>query len=513
MSTSMPYQEKEIKYLESSLLSNLDEKFFFKTLGHAVKENFSCDRVIIFKNIDDGFPVFVADSEDRDIFPYVMEQGKGVSGHVIRTSHSYYSNNVFRDPIFHGVKESEGYDAELCVPVIIDGQIMATVHLQNKISHHDFSQKHINQVKGFLNHLSRPLSNMQMYLTAKHLSQSLKKERYQGPIEGSPYAVQDFKIVGQCSEMNEVFNVIERLSYGRATTNLPPILIEGELGVGKESIAKKIHVQNAGQERPFVVVNVSLLTEDNFDTEMFGHARSASGRYSSKKGFCRIADKGTLFLDNIGELSLAMQVKLLTFLEMKRIYRVGSKRGAQMDVQVMASFNGNLQKEMESGRFREDLYFMFKGLIIKIPALREREGDIELLANFFLNKNKSMINHKQFSEEALALIKAYHWPGNVRELRNAMEMAYLMSEGKTIRVHHLPNDMDIQKIEREEDYVKISLEDLEKGHILKTLKFMKGNKTKTAKVLGITVKTLYNKLHAYRVIEPMRRVKAKRQVL
>ena len=284
------------------------------------------------------------------------------------------------------------------------------------------------------------------------------------------------------------------------------------MGVGKESIAKKIHMQTSGKERPFVVVNASLLTEDNFDMEMFGHSKGALGHCSSKKGFCRLAHKGTLFLNNIGQLSSSMQVKLLSFLETKRIYRVGSQRGVHVDVQVMASFNGDLQKEVAAGSFREDLYFMFKGLVIKVPSLRQREGDIELLGNFFLNENKLLMNHKQFSEEALAIIKGYHWPGNVRELKNAMEMAYLMSKGKTIRVHHLPNDMYIKKIEQEEDYVQISLGDLEKDHILKTLKFMKGNKTKTAKVLGITVKTLYNKLHAYKVLIPTDRVKSKSQV-
>ena len=222
MSTSMPYKEKEIKDLESALLSNLDERFFFKTLGCAIKENFSCDRIVIFKNIDDGFPVFVADSEDGDAFPYVTEHGKGVSGHVIRTSNSYYSNNVFRDPIFYGVKESQGYDAELCVPLMVDGQIMATVHLQNKVNHYDFTQKHINLVKEFLNHLSRPLSNMQMYLTAKHLSLSLKKERYQGQVEGSPYSVQDLKIIGQSPQITEVFKYYRKVIVWQCCYQPPP---------------------------------------------------------------------------------------------------------------------------------------------------------------------------------------------------------------------------------------------------------------------------------------------------
>lgn len=501
-------QQTKVKSFESILLSSLDEKLFFRNLGYAIKENFTCDRVIIFKSIDDGSPIFVSDSECLDALPYVLEKGKGVSGHVIRTSRPYYSNNMARDPLCCEEKEGLGYNAELCVPIIIAGQIMATVHLQNKTNNHHFSQKDINQVKEFLNHLDRPLRNMKMYLTAKHLNRTLKeevqqkerelKEKSQGVIEGSLYCVHDFEIIGQCPKINEIRNMVQKFSYSST-----PILIEGESGVGKESIAKKIHVQTCGKDKPFVVVNASILTEDTFEREMFGYVKGAFlGSNSPKEGFCRVAHEGTLFLDNVGQLSPSMQIKILRFLENKKVYKIGSQKGIEVDVRVIVSFNGNLQKEVEAGRFREDLYFMLKGFAISIPALREREGDIGLLANFFLNENKSPMDHKQLSPEALTVIKGYNWPGNVRELKNMMERAYLMSEEKTIRVHHLPTDvLSCEEVmEQQEIYTEMTLEKLEKKHILRTLEFMKNNKTKTAKTLGITVKTLYNKLHNYGVI-------------
>ena len=499
---------EKIRDLEATLLSNLDEQLFFKNLGHIVKENFSCDRVIIFKSMDDGASVFIADTSASDTSPYIQEKGRGVSGHVIRTFRPYYSNDSTRDPLFAGVKESEGYLSELCIPVVVAGQVMATIHLQNKTNETPFGQEHINGVVEFLALLERPLHNMKMYLTAKHLNEALKEEiqkkdkKLQEQIQGvknSLYHVQDFKLIGNSPEINGIRNIISKLSETKV-----PILIEGRSGVGKEAIAKKIHIESCGEDRPFVVANSSILTEENFEKEMFGHVKGAFfGSNIKKVGLCELANGGTLFIDNVGELSPSMQVKILRFLRTRKIYKIGSQNETEVNVRVIASFNGNLKREVSNGRFREDLYFMLKGFSINIPALKDRKDDIGPLANFFLNREKSAMDHRQLSVEALNTLKGYSWPGNVRELRNAMERSYLMSEGKTIGIDHLPGDILGEKdSEKEDKYVEMTLQKLEEKHILKTLEFSKGNKTRTAKVLGITVKTLYNKLHSYGAIRP-----------
>ena len=508
----------KIEQFVTALLSNLDEKLFFRNLAKGVKENFPCDRVVIFKSMDDGASVFISDSESDDAPPYILEKGRGVSGYVIRTARPYYSNNSPRDPVFYGVKESEGYKAELCIPVIVAGQTMATIHLQNRNSSRCFSERHINGVQGFLNYLESPFHNMKMYLTAKHLNEALKeeiiqkekklKERADG-VKDSLYHVKNIEIIGKSSQITGVCSMISKLSK-----TATPILIEGDSGVGKEIIAKKIHLQNCGEEKPFVVVNSSMLTEDTFEREMFGYVKGALfGSNVRKVGFCEIAHGGTLFLDNIGEISPSVQIKVLRFLETKKVCRIGSEREIDVDVQVITSFNtsynGNgginsLKKEVEQGRFRDDLYFILKGFTVNIPSLRERSEDIVSLANFFLNKGKSAMDHKHLSPEALMVLEEYYWPGNVRELKNAMESAYLMSEGKVVSVNHLPVDVLEHEIVEEEaqDYVEMTLQELEEKHIVRTLEFAKGNKTKTAKKLGITVKTLYNKLHSYGLITP-----------
>ncbi|MCY4643526.1 MAG: sigma 54-interacting transcriptional regulator [Bacteriovoracales bacterium] len=512
--STLPLKKKEIKIksFETILLSSLEEEVFFGNLGRIVKDNFSCDRVIIFKILNDQIPVFISDSENSNVSSYVLEQGTGVCGNVMRTSQPYYSNNVARDPVFSGVKESKGYSAELCVPIIVAGHTLATVHLQRKSDGRHFDAKYIDDFMGFLKFLERPLCNMQIYLTAKHLNEILRQEiqRKDQKLERSKcvesylYHIKDFDLIGKSSQMRKIRNIVDKLSKPDSDAS---ILIEGESGVGKEAIAKKIHVGSLGEDRPFVKVKASLLTEENFEKEMFGNVEEAFFRAAEEKtGFCELAHQGTLFIEHIGELSSNAQIKLLRFLETKKVFKIGLQKETEVDVRVIASHCGDLQKEVDAGRFRQDLYFMIKGFGFNIPSLREREDDLESLAVFFLNKDKSTIDHKGLSCEALSTLKSYLWPGNAREIKNAMEVAYLVSEGKVVEARHLPaNIISCKKKSGGEDGFKdfdgMSLDSLEKRHILRTLDLMKGNKTKVAKTLGITVKTLYNKLHNYKAME------------
>lgn len=497
----------EIQRLETTLLSSLNEKFFFTHLAFYIKEAFKCDRVIAYKSLDENGSEFIADSETPEAKGYRLEKGKGVSGYVIRTSRPYYSNSVTRDPIFYGVEESLGMQSELCVPVAVGGQTIATIHLQNKTEDKKFEQEDINTIKTVLDKIEKPLTNMKMYLTAKHLNETLQAqitekekelEKQSLGTENSLYHINDFEMIGHCTEIVDISKVINKVANTKT-----PVLIKGESGVGKEVVAKQIHLKSVGEERPFVVVNSSIFTDETFEREMFGHVKGAFlGANIEKVGLCEIAHGGTLFFDDISQLSPNMQIKVLRFLETKKVYKIGSQKGVEVDVRVIASSNNDLQQEVEAGRFREDLYFMLKGFMISVPALKDRGGDIELLANFFLNENKSAMDHKYLSPEALKVMNEYHWPGNIRELKNAMQRAYLMSEGKMVAVDHLPTDvLTPEVVQREEDYTEMTLEDLEKKHIVRTLEHMKGNKTKTAKTLGITVKTLYNKLHSYGMIQ------------
>ena len=508
LATKLNRLNSKMREIEADLLSSLDEEFFFGRLARVVKGHFSCDRVIVFKSMEDGSPVFVSDTESPGATPYILEKGKGVSGHVIRTSRPYYSNNSSRDPVFNGVKESKGFATELCVPVVVSGQVMATIHLQNKNNRKPFSQRDINDVKAFLDYFDRPLHNMKMYLTAKHLNEVLREEVQQKDrklqsrtedFKDPLYYIRDFKVVGRSTQINGIFNMIPKLAQAEI-----PILIEGASGVGKEVIAKRIHLENFGEHRPFVAVNCATFTEETFDREMFGYIKGTSFGASAKKGgLCDIAHGGTLFLDNIGELSPSMQVSILRFLETRKVFRIGFQEETEVDVRIVAAHNGPLRKEVEGGCFREDLYFILKGFTISVPTLKERKGDIEPLACFFLNQGRSAMDHKQLAPEALVALKGYSWPGNVRELKNAMERAFLMSEGKAVGVGHLPDEvLNHESLDESDDYTEFSLQELEERHIVRTLELARGNKTRAARTLGITVKTLYNKLHNYGMVQP-----------
>ena len=307
------------------------------------------------------------------------------------------------------------------------------------------------------------------------------------------------EIIGKSKEISKVCNLAQK-----AAKTQGPILLEGPSGCGKELLAKRIHLLTRGEKRPFVTISAATLKEETFEQEMFGYIEDAFvGTRGQKTGLLEIAHNGTLFLDNVGEFSPAVQIKIVRFLENRKVYKIGLDRGIKTDVRIIAASGSDLQKAVERGEFREDLYFILKRFSIKIPSLKKRPGDVELLAKFFLKEGKSRLDRKELSQEALEAIQAYSWPGNVRELRNVMERAYLVSEGKVIDVRHLPDDVFLPREDTKKvAYQEVSLEELSKAHIIKTLEFMRGNKTRTAKILGVTVKTLYNKLHSYGLVQP-----------
>ena len=496
------------------LLSTLEEKVFFRALGKEVKKLFNSDRVTIFRSMGDGVSVLVSDTEKEEISstPSFMEKGKGISGHVVRTSQAYYSNNSERDPLFYNAPESRGYKEELCAPIVIGGETIATIHVQNKTDENPFTDSDTIKVKEFLDSLRKPLENIGMYLAVKDLNEVLRDEldAKERELRGGdlfrvdPSHLVDPKgegIIGISKCVREIKNLLPKI---RRET---PVLIEGDSGLGKESIAQEIHLKNCGSKAPFVKVNCVGLTGENFERQMFGYVQGAFlGAAIKSVGLCEQARGGTLFLDNISQLSVPVQEKLIDLLEKKSMRRVGSSLKVGLDVRVIASFSGDIKEEMLSGKFQKDLYFTLRGVSIKVLSLKDRPEDISSLVSYFLNKDRPSSDHRTVSQEALNLFKSYIWPGNVRELKSTMEMAYLSSGGqKEIGLQHLPEDIvnsNKDGVAEDDGFTEITVDELEKMHILKVLKRTAGNKTRASKVLGITIKTLYNKLHAYGAIQP-----------
>ena len=300
---------------------------------------------------------------------------------------------------------------------------------------------------------------------------------------GEPFAT----MLGASPEIQEVFASIRKV----ATTEVP-VLITGESGTGKELVAKAIHQLSTRKTSPFVVINCSAIPEALLESELFGHEKGAfTGAHIQRKGRFETAQGGTLFLDEIGELPLSLQVKLLRFLQEQRIERVGGREEIFVDVRIMAATNRDLMESIREGRFREDLYYRLGVVTIALPPLREREGDIMLLATSFSPKysteNKKKI--KGFTAEAIRALETYHWPGNVRELENRIKRAVIMAEGSKIT----PQDLELapQHAGYEGRGLKEAREGFEKDFILRVLSRNKGNLTKAAEELRIHRSTLY----------------------
>ena len=299
-------------------------------------------------------------------------------------------------------------------------------------------------------------------------------------------------IIAKSSKMQRVIEVIKVVSKSNAT-----VLITGESGTGKELVARAIHSQSHRQGKPFVAVSCAALPESLLESELFGHEKgSFTGAYAQKKGKFEFANRGTLFLDEVGEMSANIQVHLLRVLEEKEFTRVGGNEPIKVDVRVISATNKDLKRAIATGEFREDLYYRLNVVTIELPPLRERKEDVPLLAQHFLNKF-ALENQKEitgFSPEATEFLLGYDWPGNVRELENAIERAVILAKDSLITVADLPQENI--SLARSAPIGK-KLKEAEKNHILDVLSETGGNYSEAARTLGITRMTLYNKAREY----------------
>lgn len=280
-----------------------------------------------------------------------------------------------------------------------------------------------------------------------------------------------------------------------------PVLVQGESGTGKELIAKRIHEKSPRSDKPLVSLNCGAIQETLLLSELFGHEKGAfTGALFQKKGLVEVADGGSLFLDEIGEMGLETQAKLLRFLQEGEIYRVGGKSPIHVNVRIISATNKDLETQVKANKFREDLFYRINTVTLRIAPLRKRPNDIPLLIEKFLADGSfGASNVHSISNRAMEILRKYPWPGNVRELQNTVERFKILVESEVITENDIP--FNIKNPGSESDLFDGSasflLAQVEKRHILKVLSHFNGNKTKAANAMGITVKTLYNKLAIY----------------
>jgi PAS domain S-box-containing protein len=303
-------------------------------------------------------------------------------------------------------------------------------------------------------------------------------------------------LIGMSQPMQKVFELIQN-----AADSEIPIMIFGESGTGKEIVANAIHLLSRRSSAPFVKVNCAALNESLLESELFGHRKgSFTGALNDRRGRFEVADGGSIFLDEIGDMPLSMQVKLLRVLQEKEIERVGEQTPIRVDVRIITATNKDLHSLVVDGKFREDLYYRVNVFPIYLPPLRERIEDLPLLINHFL-KNISIVNRKKITTvkpEAVKALKSYHWPGNVRQLINTLEYASITCKGDTIGIEHLP---DYITSHTEAQFRVDKIGDDEKSVIISMLRQHKYNRTATARALGISRVSLWKKMKKYGLIE------------
>jgi DNA-binding NtrC family response regulator len=353
--------------------------------------------------------------------------------------------------------------------------------------------------KGALDYVTKPFKVDEIKLA---ISRSFERKELKAENQELKRRVkQEFSLdafVGNSAEIAKIKQMVEKIALTEST-----VLLLGESGTGKELIARAIHSYSNRADCPFVSINCAALPENLLESELFGHAKgSFTGAIKDKEGLFKVADGGTFFLDEIGETSQAIQVKLLRVLEQKEITPVGETKPINVDVRLVAATNQDLEQKVKANQFRPDLFYRLNVLPVSIPPLRQRKEDIPLLCRHFLHKHCQRLNSKDktLSPEILLYLVNYSWPGNVRELENILERAIILSSGNKITPEDLPPQVlqaEAPTFVQAETPTHPNLEELEKAYIFWVLNQNEWNKSRVAQVLGIDISTLYRKIEKY----------------
>ncbi len=440
------------------------------------------EMLVLAPDDGDGMSASLAESA-RAIIEHVMDSGKPVV--VPKTS---------REPMILGsARRRKGEFSVVCVPVTLHSRTLGVIATELHFSDDRDYNRALSFVQVAASIIGQAVKVSQLVDDARtglleeniHLREELK-QRY------------DFSnIIGNSSGMREVYERITQVARTNTT-----VLIRGESGTGKELIAHAIHYNSLRSGKPFIRVSCAALPETLIEAELFGYEKGAfTGAQAQKKGRFELAEGGTLFLDEIGELAPSLQVKLLRVLQEREFERVGGTQTLRVNVRLIAATNKDLDGAIADGSFREDLYYRLNVFSVFVPPLRERKPDILLLADHFLEKyaREHGKNIRRISTPAIDMLVSYHWPGNVRELENAIERAILVCDGQVIHSHHLPPTL--QTAEASDTMVRVNLSDAvaayEKDLIQDTLKSTRGNRAKTARLLGSTERIIGYKVRKY----------------
>ncbi len=431
--------------------------------------------------------------------------GEGVTGKVIYTGQPVVIPHISDEPLFldkTGARKNldKSNIAFLCVPVKAGVETIGALSADCPSQENSVLEENLRLLTIIASSISQAVRLRQQ---AQEQLDKIREEnrRLQDQLQDR---YRSKTIIGNSRAMHNVYTLIDKVCRTNTT-----VLILGESGVGKERIAHAIHYGSPRADKPFVKINCAALPESLVESELFGHEKGAfTGAATARKGRFEIADQGTIFLDEIGDLSPAVQTKLLRVLQEKEFERIGDNTTLHVDVRVIAATNRSLESLMEEGEFREDLYYRLNIFPIVVPPLRERKADIMLLTNHFVEKFSGEQDKKiiEVSTPATDMLVGYHWPGNVRELENCIERAIILCNDGIIETHHLPANLhivhDIGTQEQEPPFRNVMAK-LEKDIITEELRRSRGNMARAARTLGITERMMGLRVAKYD-IDPIR---------
>jgi Nif-specific regulatory protein len=421
----------------------------------------------------------IARDNSGDLDPEKLEASKTIIHKVFKDGVSLLIRNALQDSQLGQAESVREYNirSAMCVPLLLREKILGVVYLDNRASAGVFSQDDLIFLTAMSHLAAIALGNARLH-------RQVIQENIRLVDELKP----KFQIIGDSEEMKNVYGAIRKVAPSDVT-----VLIQGETGTGKELLARAIHSLSPRSDKPFIAVNCAAMPKELIESELFGHEKGAfTGAIDTRKGKFQIADGGTIFLDEIGDMSLDTQAKILRVLEEKEFQRVGGAETIKVDVRVIAATNKNLKKAVEEGKVREDLFYRLNVVPINLPPLRNRKEDIIRLAEHFMAGRI-----KKISPKTKQLFLSYNWPGNVRELKNCIDRAVILGEGETIQPEDLPH------------YVRSggktipapleSLHQVEADHIARILRHAGWNKSKAVRILGLTRQTLDNKIKKYKI--------------
>ncbi|CAI2716910.1 sigma-54 interaction domain-containing protein [Nitrospina watsonii] len=432
--------------------------------------------LLMFNEQTKTLQFYQASGEDTDKLKMVeLPLGVGIAGLVAKTGEPIISNNVRKDERwFREVSEMTDMDVQsiACFPLTLDGKVLGVVQMLDKEDDTPFDEAdHV-----FLDRFARMMA---LFLNFTRNNEMLGEEfdRLQEKYR------KRYSIVGESATLRRAISQAERVANSKAA-----VLITGESGTGKELFAHLIHDRSSRQMHPFISISCGALPGSILERELFGHEKGAfTGADSRKIGLFEAADKGTLFLDEIGEMPLDMQVKLLRVIQEESFMRLGDTATTQVDVRIISATNRDLEKMVQEGTFRQDLFYRLNVINIELPPLRDRHEDIQDLVHYFIRKHTPEGEApKKFPKALLSHLEGYHWPGNIRQLENAVERAIVLEEGNELNTESFPFESTKAPLDVEVGAtLKDATDTFRRSFILNTLKSTSGNRTKAAQILDV----------------------------